>query len=198
MEKTFYVFRHGETDLNSKQIWQGTTANPDLNENGRLQAAKLGEKLLECGIEKIYTSPVLRAMNTTAIVNQYLKAPVEIISDLHECCFGDAEGKTMTETQKIWPQLMYDVLHPTPTTWDVKYPGADSESKHQVFERVSKVLLHIARTTSCQNLGISTHGGVMSALLSGLQSYGVAVPNCCVAQVKYDVKTDKLYFVRML
>ena len=104
----------------------------------------------------------------------------------------------MDEIGAKWPQLMHDVLYPTPTTWDTKYPGTDAESKHQVFERVNSALLKIAHTCPCKIIGISTHGGVMSSLLAGLESYGVGLPNCCVAQIDYDSETDKLTSIEMI
>ena len=198
MKKTFYVFRHGETELNAKYIWQGTSSDPDLNARGKAQASDLGKKLEGLGIEKIYTSPFLRAQSTAELVNETLHIPIEIKNDLHECCFGDAEGRTMEEIGECWPELMYDVLHPTPKTWDSKYPGENSESKHQVFERVRDVLLEVAHLSSCETIGISTHGGVMSSLLAGLESYGIGLPNCCVAQVEYDSDADKLRFIGMV
>ena len=198
MKKTFYVFRHGETELNAKKVWQGTYSNPDLNERGREQAAELGQKLALCGIEKIYSSPFLRAKYTAEIVNKFLQVPLELEDAFHECCFGDAEGHTMDEIDAKWPQLMHDVLYPTPTTWDSKYPGDESESKHQVFDRVNTALLQIARTCPCKVIGISTHGGVMSSLLAGLKSYGLGLPNCCVAQIEYNLSTDELAFIKMI
>lgn len=198
MKKTFYIFRHGETELNVKKIWQGTASDPDLTERGITQAAELGEKLAKLGIEKIYSSPFLRAHHTADIVDSTLCVGIEIKEDLHECCFGDAEGRTMDEVNADWPELMHAVLYPTPKTWDSKYPGKGSESKHQVSDRVQAVLLDIARNRSFEIIGISTHGGVMSSLLAGLESYGIGLPNCCVAQVEYDSATDKLRFVGML
>ena len=198
MKKVFYIFRHGETELNAKKVLQGTSANPNLNSRGREQAAELGQKIKNYGIKTIYSSPFLRAKCTAEIVNECLKVPLEIEDNLHECCFGDAEGYTMDEIGAKWPQLMHDVLYPTPTTWDSKYPGADAESKHQVFDRVNAALLKIARQSPHNVIGISTHGGVMSSLLAGLKSYGLGLPNCCVVQVDYDSDTDELSFVKML
>ena len=37
--KTFYIIRHGETDLNRQGIIQGRGMNTDLNEKGAAQAA---------------------------------------------------------------------------------------------------------------------------------------------------------------
>ena len=198
MKKTFYIFRHGETELNAKRIWQGTSANPDLNEHGIVQATELGTKLAKLGIEKIYSSPFLRARHTADIVAKDLKIGVEIKDNLHECCFGEAEGHTMDEVNIIWPELMHAVLYPTPETWDSKYPGENSESKHQASDRVQTVLYEIAHKSAFKTIGISTHGGVMSSLLAGLESYGIGLPNCCVAKVEYDSVTDKLRFVGML
>ena len=31
MKKVFYIFRHDEIELNAKKVWQGTSANPNLN-----------------------------------------------------------------------------------------------------------------------------------------------------------------------
>ena len=49
MKKVFYIFRHGETELNAKKVWQGTSANPNLNGRGREQAAELGQKIKNYG-----------------------------------------------------------------------------------------------------------------------------------------------------
>ena len=198
MKKTFYIFRHGETELNAKKIWQGTSADPDLNVRGISQATELGLKLAKLGIEKIYSSPFLRARHTADIVAKDLKVGVEIKDNLHECCFGEAEGRTMDEVNIIWPELMHAVLYPTPETWDSKYPGKNSESKHQVSDRVQEVLYEIAHKSVFKVVGISTHGGVMSSLLAGLKSYGIGLPNCCVAKVEYDTDTDELEFIKML
>ena len=32
MKKNLYIFRHGQTDFNLHNIWQGCQCNPDLNE----------------------------------------------------------------------------------------------------------------------------------------------------------------------
>lgn len=120
MKKIFYVFRHGETELNVKGVWQGTSANPNLNNRGKEQALELGKKLETYGIAKIYCSPFLRAQSTAEIVNGFLKVPLEIDKNLQECCFGDAEGKTMEEVQTKWPQLMHDFLYPTHGTVNIR------------------------------------------------------------------------------
>ncbi len=198
MRKNFYVFRHGQTDMNANNIWQGAQINVTLNETGKQQALELGKKLLPLGIEVIYTSNLRRAIQTTMLANQSLDVATFIHSDLRECNFGEAEGYTFDELNNMYPQTVHDVLYPTPETWHTKFPGADSESKKEVFERVSSAILDIAHKDKSTNIGISTHGGVMSSLLAGLKAYGTPIPNCCVAHIIYDDATDSLSFVKML
>ncbi len=198
MKKLFYVFRHGQTDLNAAGVWQGVKLNPPLNKIGEMQAASLGEKLLPLGIQAIYSSHLVRAKQTSLIVSEFVRVPMYVTTDLQECNFGDAEGMKMSEVEKLNPELMYNILHPRPETWHLKFPGEDSESKKEVFARVSKRLREIAKNCQETTIGISTHGGVMSSLLSGLGAYDVELPNCCVAKIKYDEATDSLSFVGMI
>lgn len=198
MKKLFYVFRHGQTDLNAAGVWQGVKLNPPLNQIGEEQAASLGKKLLPLGIQAIYSSHLVRAKQTSLIVSEFVRVPMYVTTDLQECNFGDAEGMKMTEVEKRNPELMYNILHPRPETWHLKFSGKDSESKQEVFARVSKRLREIAKNCQETTIGISTHGGVMSSLLSGLEAYDVELPNCCVAKIKYDEATDSLSFVGMI
>ncbi len=65
--KKFILFRHGETDLNAKKIFQGCGVDADLNENGRQQALELKEVLKPYKIQCVYTSPLKRAVSTASL-----------------------------------------------------------------------------------------------------------------------------------
>ena len=64
----FYVFRHGQTDMNVAQLWQGSQSDCLLNEVGKKQAEELGKKVKHKLITKLYCSPLLRAVQTANIV----------------------------------------------------------------------------------------------------------------------------------
>lgn len=71
-----YIIRHGETygNLNG----DGFTET-DLTPNGENQVALLGERFKNEKIDKIYTSPLIRAVRTTKeIKNHHREAPVII------------------------------------------------------------------------------------------------------------------------
>lgn len=82
-EKMFlYIVRHGETygNLNGNGF-----SETDLSPKGEEQVKLLGERFKDEKIDKIYTSPLLRALKTTNAVSQYHKnTPVYIDGMLFE------------------------------------------------------------------------------------------------------------------
>ena len=64
---TIVLVRHGETDWNRDNRFQGH-ADPPLNDNGRAQARSLASELSARTYEAAYTSPLRRAYETAAIV----------------------------------------------------------------------------------------------------------------------------------
>lgn len=77
-----YIIRHGETygNLNG----DGFTET-DLTPNGKRQAALLGERFKNEKIDKIYTSPLIRAVKTAKeIKNRHKDVPVIIDCELLE------------------------------------------------------------------------------------------------------------------
>ena len=45
MLKNFYLFRHGETEMNAVKVFQGSLLNGPLTERGRQQAEELREAI---------------------------------------------------------------------------------------------------------------------------------------------------------
>lgn len=85
MRKDFYVFRHGETDLNKQKGWQGSGVDYDLNEAGVMQARSLVEKLRDKNLQIIFSSPLKRAKHTADTVAEAIHVPVVVKKDLREC-----------------------------------------------------------------------------------------------------------------
>lgn len=76
MRKDFYVFRHGETELNRQKRWQGSGTDCDLNAAGVRQAEELLEKFRGKKFEIIFSSPLIRARHTAEVVAGGLGLPV--------------------------------------------------------------------------------------------------------------------------
>ena len=63
-----YLVRHGETVWNFENRIQGASDVP-LNEKGREQAQDLANKLQEIKFFKIFSSPLVRALETAKILS---------------------------------------------------------------------------------------------------------------------------------
>jgi len=76
------LVRHGKTDWNVEQRWQGAT-DTSLNEEGREQArqAALGQLSTMLPIDRVYTSPLRRAVETAEIIIQTWKDSGLIAAD---------------------------------------------------------------------------------------------------------------------
>lgn len=88
--------RHGETDWNRDARVMGALEIP-LNATGEAQCAVAGELLSQFAIDRICSSPMLRARQSAQILSQALSIDVEPLPGLEEVCFGDWQGLTYAE-----------------------------------------------------------------------------------------------------
>ena len=86
-----YVLRHGQTDYNKEGKFQGQS-DIELNEEGRKQARITAKKLENIKFDKVYVSPLKRAIETAKIVTNN-KLELEIDNRIMERSFGKLEGK---------------------------------------------------------------------------------------------------------
>lgn len=101
------VIRHGETDLNREDRLQGCVGpDPELNAAGKEQAAHLCDTLTLAPVH-IYTSPLLRAQQTSALLEACFHVPITKHDELRERDFGSLSGKLRSE---IDPKLVQDDL----------------------------------------------------------------------------------------
>lgn len=191
MKKNIFIFRHGQTDKNLAQMWQGSGCDDVLNETGKQQAKKLADKVKNFDLEKIYCSPLIRAQQTADFIvkNGNKKINVEIMNDLREIYFGVAEGKTFAEIRQVYgSEFEQQLLNPNQQTWFWHFPKA--ESKYEAFNRVDACLKEIAAKDE-NTVGVVCHAGVISALQCGYQLQNVCFDNCAVLHLQYDTESGK-------
>ena len=165
-EIPFWFLRHGETDYNAAGLSQGAL-DISLNATGRAQAAAAGPMLAGQGITTIVSSPMQRTRETTDIVNDFLRLPVEYEPDLREVIFGGMEGKPLLPWFPEW--------------LEGNFTPPNAESFAQVLLRIERAM---SRSLRPGPLLIVAHGGVFRALrdLMGLPKQGLtpnAVPLYC-------------------
>lgn len=102
------ITRHGETSWNKKHKMQGTI-DSKLSSKGVEEAKKLAERLKNEHFDRIYSSPLSRALVTAeAVARFHPDVSFEIVEDLRERDLGEFEGKMKKEIG--W----YTSPHPEP------------------------------------------------------------------------------------
>jgi len=183
MATTLVLVRHGETDWNRENRFQGHADTP-LNDTGRAQARALADDLGEDSFAAVYTSPLARAAETAAILAGALG--LEPLPDpaLKEVDVGSWSGLTRTEIEARYPEGF--------ARWrEYGHGWDDGETYDELGERVLTRLLDLgARHPGAAVLAV-THGGPIRSALAAAErvSFGEArrtihvVDNCAVVRL---------------
>lgn len=160
VQKTLYIVRHGQTDLNKQGIVQGRGRDTDLNEEGRWQAEQFFNAYKSVPFDKIYISELKRTQQS---IQRFidLGLPYEKLSGLDELAWGIHEGQPGTpETKAAFLQLMRDWLN---GNLDEKFEGGESpnEVKIRQLEALETIMSHPEE----KNVLICMHGRAMRLLL---------------------------------
>jgi 2,3-bisphosphoglycerate-dependent phosphoglycerate mutase len=155
---TLLLVRHGETDWNADGRLQGHTDRP-LSDFGRRQAQQLATELEGEELEAIYSSDLARARETAEIVGERLGLPVALDRDLREKDWGNWEGLTAVERDRV------------------EFVGESTEAHQQ---RMLRALQRISeRHPRDGRILVVTHGGSMRRVQTA--AMGMALPvveNC--------------------
>lgn len=142
------LVRHGETDWNAQQRYQGHMDLP-LNATGTIQAEDAAASVAQAPWDAILSSPLIRAQSTAAIIASSLGlAGVATNRGLIERSFGQAEGVPMSEAARRWP--------------DGHFPGA--ESIRDVEMRMAATWSRIAQEYANQSVILVCHVVIVRAL----------------------------------
>lgn len=145
------LIRHGETDWNVDGRYQGQ-ADPPLNSRGLEQAHQLSEELEPIGLHLLYSSPLLRALQTARVLASHLKLPLKEEPRLMEIHQGDWQTRLRAEIQNLYPDLFH-LWESEP--WEVTPPGGEHLS--QVQRRVENALDEILALHPNHRIGLVTH-----------------------------------------
>ncbi|MEY2817741.1 MAG: hypothetical protein RL275_1204 [Chloroflexota bacterium] len=98
------LIRHGENDFVKTGKMAGRIPGVHLNERGQKQAQALGEALRDVQIKAIYSSPLDRAMETSAPIAETHKLTIQQEPDLMDTDIGKWQGKSwkLLALKKEW------------------------------------------------------------------------------------------------
>lgn len=153
--RPFHFLRHGQTDWNREGRYQGTSDIP-LNATGIAQAHAAAETLSGSGIQRIVSSPLIRALKTAAIVAERLAVPIHCDWSLRERNFGSFDGLVIRDVK-----LRHGLTLDQPS-WSILPPDADHPG--EILKRVPPVIARWLTTHPGESLLFVAHGGVFDAL----------------------------------
>lgn len=133
----FYLTRHGETDSNRARRFAGWS-DDRLNARGRTQTATLAEQLAGQGIDRVFTSPVRRAVETALILAGGLNGQVHTVHGLHEIGLGPWKGLTEREVSERWPD-QYREWRTSPHTLDLEGREPLADVRRRALDAVDQI-----------------------------------------------------------
>ena len=146
-----YLLRHGLDDEN----YIGGGSEVSLIDVGIMQVKNTIEYLKENNIkfDKIYSSDVKRAIETSDIISKELNIEVKKLSILRELNKGILNGMELNKAMKLYPKYFNNLDITT------KYP--DGECMKDFYDRIKQNLDYIL---SLDNSLLVTHRGVINML----------------------------------
>lgn len=159
-----FLIRHGESTSDVENRYGGDY-DDELTEKGENQAKKLAEEMEGEGIEKVYSSPRIRARSTAQELFSQHKNEIVIMSNLRERnYYGLLTGMKMDEAAKKYPDLV-------PLLKDRNHTLPNSESYQSFSERIEEVWDQISNSQQ-RCVAVVTHAGPIRYIFRELLGKG--------------------------
>lgn len=161
-----YIARHGETEYNRQGKMQGRGIDIPLNKTGRLQARAISEALQDNSLDYIFSSSLMRSIETAEIIAWTLRMKYQSYPELDEMDFGRFEGKPSAEIEGD-----LEKVHQTWKNGDTDYVIEGGESPSMVLERVMSRMNNILKQHAGSSILFILHGRLIRILLSDWLGY---------------------------
>ena len=150
--------RHGQTEWNAQEIWQGHQDSP-LTERGQQQIAALGKRMKSMEFDRLYSSDLGRAWQTAQSIAQSTGHSIATEFFLREKNLGIFEGHNSTELLEHYPAEFEQFQ-----TFDPDYVIPHGESIRQFFNRSVAAFETLVKRHPQQTVVIVSHGGILANL----------------------------------
>jgi len=152
------LVRHGQSAGNAAGRFGGHSPTP-LSELGKQQAEITGKTLAKEKVQAIYSSDLLRALQTAQPLADLLDLPVFANPAFRERKVGVLEGKTFDESKNEHPNDYYALVNRS-----VHHVITDGESYRQLLKRAVNALHEVLRKHHGENIVIFSHTGAICFL----------------------------------
>ncbi len=159
---TVYLVRHCEAMGNVLGIFQGST-DLDISETGKKQLEFLKQRFEGIHIDKVYSSPLVRAYKTAEAIALPKGLPVITNIGLTEINGGIIEGMKLTDIFENYPELEYKWCHEFHN-----FAPENGEAIRDTYLRVWNATKEIINDNDGKTIVLSSHGGALRALICRL------------------------------
>ena len=153
-----YLVRHGQSAGNAEGRFGGHGPTP-LSRLGEEQAEKTAKLLAKEGLDVIYSSDLLRAVQTADPAARLLDLPVNITEAFRERHVGVLEGLTFDESKRAFPNDYYALVNR-----NIHHVITDGESYRHLLRRSTAKLHEILREHTGGRIAIFSHTGAICFL----------------------------------
>lgn len=156
-----YFIRHGESEANLQHVISNYGSPFGLTDKGRQQVQRLAERLMALEITTMYSSPVLRAMDTADILYQVLGLPYRVTEALREYHCGVLEGKSDETSWSLHRRFYED--------WTVHHEHTSKPEGGESFLDIQQRFLPFIETLKQhdeeEQILLVGHGGLFGLML---------------------------------
>lgn len=165
-----YIVRHGQTEWNKLKRFQGS-ADIELSDDGRELARISGQRLADTHFDRVYSSPLKRAVETAQLFCGQRSINIKTDERLRELNFGRCEGQLYDDLVNN-PALTFKHFFTQP---ELYIPDETAETIEHLIERASDFMKHTIEPlySDCERVMIVAHGALNKALMCHVKGHGV-------------------------
>jgi len=148
-----YLIRHAESMGNVEEFFQGSL-DVEVSPKGMRQLEELKERFKTINqLDRIYTSPLKRAVKTARYVNYYQHIDLIRMPELAEINAGGFQGKKWSDLPVLYPEAYRN--------WkenQENFQSPDGESMKDVYNRMSRAMNKIITENQGKTIAVISHG----------------------------------------
>lgn len=153
-----YLIRHGQSAGNAEGRFGGHGPTP-LSELGQQQADVTARAMASEGISAIYSSDLLRAVQTAEALAKLVDLPVRTTPAFRERHVGVLEGLTFDESKAAHPKDYYALVNR-----NINHVISNGESYRHLLRRATSKLIEVIRAHPSERVAIFSHTGAICYL----------------------------------
>lgn len=167
------LIRHGES-IDDILDCYGGAADYSLSDSGKQTAENVANALSETAIEKIYSSPLKRAIQTAETIDLLKQCGISIITELKERnSYGVLSGCNKDDCKEIYGYLLAE-LKEKPGDYYSDELVLGAEPLKEFDERVKSALIKVANDAENNGyrlVAVVTHGNVTRSIYKNILKF---------------------------